>query len=287
MKILGGAVSEKVAVITGSSSGFGLLTTIELASRGYRVVATMRDLGRRAKLDEAAARFRERIDVRCLDISRTDSVAGVIEGIVSDYGRVDVLINNAGFAMAGFAEDIALPELRDQFETNFFGHVAVTKAILPTMRAQKSGHVIMVSSISGRTAQPTISSYSASKFALEGWSEALRIEVQSIGIKVVLVEPGAYDTDIWTRNSKIGRRMFEGTSPNADRARKFRDHVQSGGIKKRDPQEVVRLIARVVEDPNPKLRYVAGTDAHLQLWLKTLAPWNWYEKIVAKAAKID
>jgi NAD(P)-dependent dehydrogenase (short-subunit alcohol dehydrogenase family) len=282
-------VNGKVAVITGSSSGFGLLTTVELASRGYRVVATMRDLARRARLDDAAkvAGLSEKIDVRCLDISRTEPVAAAVEGIVRDYGRIDVLINNAGFAMAGFAEDIALPELRDQFETNFFGHVAVTKAVLPAMRAQKSGHIIMVSSISGRTAQPTISSYSASKFALEGWSESLRIETRSMGIKVVLIEPGAYATDIWTRNSKIGRRMFDGTSPNAERGRKFRDHVQSGGIKKRDPREVAKLIARVAEDPNPTLRYVAGTDAHLQLWLKRLAPWSWYERIVARAAKID
>lgn len=282
-------MSEKVAVITGSSSGFGLLTAIELATRGFRVVATMRDVSRRTKLDEAAeaAGVSERIDVRCLDVAQTDSVAGVVDGIVRDYGRVDALVNNAGFAMAGFAEDISLAELREQFETNFFGHVAVTKALLPTMRAQTSGHIIMVSSISGRTAQPTISSYSSSKFALEGWSEALRIEVQKLGIKVVLIEPGAYDTDIWSRNSKIGRRMFEGTSPNAERARKFRDHVQSGGIKKRDPREVSRLIARVVEDPNPKLRYLAGTDAHIQLWLRLLAPWHWYEKVVAKAAKID
>jgi len=282
-------VSEKIAVITGSSSGFGLLTAVELEARGYRVVATMRDESRRAKLDEAAnaAGVSGRIDVRCLDVAKADSVAAVIDGIVRDYGRIDVLVNNAGFAMAGFAEDIALTELREQFETNFFGHVAVTKAVLPTMRAQRCGHVIMVSSISGRAAQPTISSYSSSKFALEGWSEALRIEVQSLGIKVVLIEPGAYETDIWTRNSKIGRRMFEGTSPNADRARRFRDHVQSGGIKKRDPREVAKLIARVAENRNPRLRYLAGTDARLQLWLKTLAPWHWYEKVVARAAKID
>ena len=282
-------MKDRVAVITGSSSGFGLLTAIELASRGYRVIATMRDVGRRGKLEEAAktAGIAERVDVRTLDIVRTDTVAPAIADIVKDYGRVDVLVNNAGFAMAGFAEDIVLPELREQFETNFFGHVAVTKALLPTMRAQRSGHIIMVSSISGRTAQPTISSYAASKFALEGWSESLRIELRSLGIRVVLIEPGAYETDIWTRNSKIGKRMFEGTSPNADRARRFRDHVQSGGIKKRDAGEVARLIARVAEDPNPKLRYVTGTDAHLQLWLKILAPWHWYEKVVAKAAKID
>ncbi len=282
-------MNEKVAVITGSSSGFGLLTAVELASRGYRVVATMRDVGRRAKLDEAAltAHVSERIDVRCLDIANQESVPAVVDAIVRDYGRIEVLVNNAGFAMAGFAEDIVLPELREQFETNFFGHVAVTRAVLPTMRAQRSGHVIMVTSISGRTAQPTLSSYSSSKFALEGWSESLRMELRSLGIRVVLVEPGAYDTDIWSRNAKIGKKMFEHSSPNAERGRKFRDFVQNGGIKKRDPKEVSQLIARIAEDPNPRLRYLAGTDAKVQLVAKTLMPWRWYEKMVTKAMKID
>ncbi|MGZ4815287.1 MAG: SDR family oxidoreductase [Terriglobales bacterium] len=280
---------NKVAVITGSSSGFGLLTAVELASRGYRVVATMRDLSRRTKLDEAAAaaRVSDRIDVRCLDIAKAETIAAAIEGIARDYSRIDVLVNNAGFAMAGFAEDIALPELREQFETNFFGHVAVTKAVLPMMRAQRSGYIIMVTSITGRTAQPTLSSYSSSKFALEGWSESLRMEVRSLGINVVLIEPGAYDTDIWTRNAKIGRRMFEHTSPNAERGRRFRDHVQNGGIKKRDPKEVSKLIARIAENPRPKLRYLAGTEARLQVAAKTLMPWRWYEKMVLKAMKID
>jgi len=282
-------VNEKVAVITGSSSGFGLLTAVELASRSFRVVATMRDLGRSAKLEEAAraAKVSDRIELRSLDVTNNELITAVVSGVVRDYGRIDVLVNNAGFAMAGFAEDIVLAELREQFETNFFGHVAVTKAVLPKMRAQGSGHVIMVTSIGGRTAQPTLSSYSSSKFALEGWSESLRMELRSVGIKVVLIEPGAYETDIWTRNAKIGHRMLDGASPNAERGRRFRDWVQSGGIKKRDAHEVSRLIARVAEDPNPKLRYLAGTDARLQLMLKTMMPWRWYEKMVAKAMKID
>ena len=280
---------NKVAVITGSSSGFGLLTTVELALRGYRVVATMRDLGRRTKLEEAAAtaRVSDRIEVCCLDIAKVDTIAAAVNAIVRDHCRIDVLVNNAGFAMAGFAEDIVLAELREQFETNFFGHVAVTKAVLPIMRAQRSGHIIMVTSITGRTAQPTLSSYSSSKFALEGWSESLRMELRSLGIKVVLVEPGAYDTDIWSRNAKIGHRMFEHTSPNAARGRRFRDFVQNGGIKKRDPREVSELIARIAENPRPRLRYLAGTEARLQVAAKTLMPWRWYEKMVLKAMKID
>ncbi len=282
-------MNDRVAVITGCSSGIGLLTAIELASRRYRVVATMRNLEKRARLDQAAttAGVAAKIDVRQLDVTAMDAIGEAITGIVRDYGRVDVLVNNAGFPMAGFAEDILLPELREQFETNFFGHVAVTKAVLPTMRAQGSGHVIMVSSISGRTAQPTLSCYSSSKFALEGWSEAVRMELRSVGIRVVLIEPGAFDTDIWERNARLGKGATDSKSPNLERARRFRDFVQSGGIKKRDPREMARLIGNVAADKNPKLRYVIGHDAHMQLWLKFLVPWRMYEKLVARAVKID
>lgn len=282
-------MNDKVAVVTGSSSGIGLLTSIELASRGYRVIATMRDLNRRERLAKAAtaAGVNGKLDIRRLDVTEIDSIPIVVAAIASDYGRIDVLVNNAGFPMAGFAEDIHMNELREQFETNFFGHVAVTKAVLPIMRAQHSGHIVMVSSLSGRTGQPTLSSYAASKFALEGWSETLRIETRSLGIRVVLIEPGAFDTDIWHRNVRLGKNTMHSSSPNLDRARRFNDFVKSGGIKKGDPLEVARLIARVAENPNPKLRYLVGRDAFLQVWLKALLPWRRYERLVAKAVKID
>lgn len=282
-------MKDKIAVITGSSSGIGLLTAIELASHGYRVVATMRNLGRRDVLEKAARSegVLEKIDIRQLDVTAIEAIPAAMEGIIREHGPIDVLVNNAGFPMAGFAEDILLPELREQFETNFFGHVAMTKAVLPTMRAQRSGHVIMISSISGRTAQATLSSYSSSKFALEGWSEALRMELHSLGIRVVLVEPGAFDTDIWNRNTRLGAKAMDGSSPNSERARRFRDWALGGGIKKRDAREVAKLIAKIVAHPNPKLRYVIGPDAHIQLMLKAVMPWRIYEKMITKAIKID
>ncbi len=141
-----------------------------------------------------------------MDVTEIATIPGFVEGVARDYGRIDALINNAGFAVAGFAEDIKLEELRTQFETNFFGPVAPTKAVLPTMRKQRSGHIIMISSIGGLTGAVTISSYSASKFALEGWTETLRLEVNALGIKVVLIEPGSFQTDIWTRGAVMGEK---------------------------------------------------------------------------------
>ncbi len=180
---------EKVALVTGSSSGIGLLTAVELALNGYRVVATMRNPASSGRLEEAAqkAGIRYRLDLRRLDITEFDSLPGAVEAIIGDYGRLDVLVNNAGFSVAGFAEDMTLDELRRQLETNFFGNVAMTKAALPVMRKQKSGHIIMVTSVAGRLSHPMLSAYCASKYALEGWSESLCIETHSLGIRVSLV----------------------------------------------------------------------------------------------------
>ena len=278
---------DKSALITGSSSGLGLLTSIELAKAGFRVVATMRDLGRRERLDQAAAAagVASQLDIRALDVTDFDALPAFVDSIVRDDGRLDVLVNNAGFAVAGFAEDIKLEELRQQFETNFFGAVALTKAALPTMRRQRSGHIIMVSSIAGLHGSATVSSYSASKHALEGWSESLRLEINALGIKVVLVEPGAFQTDIWTRGAVMGENSTKETSPNIQRSLRMRDRVQA--LPKRDPIEVARLIATIAQDPNPKLRYLVGRDAKIQLALKRILPWKWHEKLVANFLKID
>jgi NAD(P)-dependent dehydrogenase (short-subunit alcohol dehydrogenase family) len=278
---------DKIALITGSSSGFGLLTSIELAKAGFRVVATMRDLGRRDRLDQAAAAagVAGQLDIRALDVTNFETLRGSVDGVVRDHGRVDVLVNNAGFAVAGFAEDIKLEELRRQFDTNFFGAVAMTKAVLPTMRRQHSGHIIMVSSIAGLHGSITVSSYSASKHALEGWSESLRMEVNALGLKVVLVEPGAYLTDIWTRGAVMGEKATQETSPNIQRSLRMRDRIQA--LPKRDPIEVACLIASIAQDPNPKLRYLVGRDAKIQLAMKRILPWKWHEKVIANFLKID
>jgi len=278
---------EKIAVITGTSSGIGLLCAIELARKGFGVVASMRDLGRRERLDEAAraAGVAPALDVRRLDVTEFDSLAPFVEDVVRDHGRIDVLVNNAGFAMAGFAEDMQVEEIRRQFETNFFGSVSLTQAVLPVMRCQHSGHILMISSISGLHGAIGISSYSASKHALEGWSESLRMEVNPLGIKVALIEPGSFATDIWTRNAVLGQKFVDGTSPNRERGDRMREAVKN--LRKRDPIEVAQLVAAVAGNPNPRLRYLVGPDAHIQLWMKRVLPWKWHEKLIARLLRID
>jgi NAD(P)-dependent dehydrogenase (short-subunit alcohol dehydrogenase family) len=288
---------QKIAIITGCSSGFGLLTVADMAKAGFRVVATMRDLSRRLRLDEAVveAGAQDRVEIRRLDITEFDSLPTTVADIVKTYGRIDVLVNNAGYALGGFAEDIQLEELRAQFETNFFGQVALTRAVLPVMRKQRgsrpdapglAGHIIMVSSISGLTSNPVTSSYSASKHALEGWTESLRLETLGLGIKVSAVEPGAYDTDIWSVNVKIGKTALSGESPNQERARRFSNVVKTK-LKKADPHEVSQLITRIAQDPNPNLRYLVGRDARMRYWSQRLLPWKFYEKQIIKYTAID
>jgi NAD(P)-dependent dehydrogenase (short-subunit alcohol dehydrogenase family) len=280
---------QKIALITGSSSGIGLLTALEFAQNGYFVVATMRDLERASRLDEAAQKavVRDKLDLRRLDVTDFDSIGGVVDGIVRDHGRIDVLVNNAGFSVAGFAEDLKLEEIRHQFETNFFGNVAMSKAVIPVMRRQKSGHIIQVTSVAGLVGTPLLSAYCSSKHALEGFSESLRIETHSLGIRVVLVEPGAFDTDIWTRNVTVAAGALDPDSPNKERSQRFTEWVKSSAGNRRDAREVARLILKIAKNPNPKLRYMIGGDAKMQVWMKRLLPWQRYERIVAKFVKID
>lgn len=278
---------DKLVLITGTSSGFGLLTSIEFAKAGFQVVATLRNLDRRQKLDAAASAsgVTGKIDVRRLDVTDLPAISTVVDTVARDYGHIDVLVNNAGFPVAGFAEDIKLEELRLQFETNFFGAVAMCKAVLPTMRKQKSGHMIQLSSILGLVGSFTLSSYSASKHALEGWSESLRLEVAPLGIKVVLVEPGSFDTGIWSQGARMGEESKKSTSPNFQRSLRMREVVTK--IPKADPIAVAHAIVAIAQNPNPKLRYLVGRDAKIQLAMKRILPWKSYQKMIANFLKID
>jgi NAD(P)-dependent dehydrogenase (short-subunit alcohol dehydrogenase family) len=279
---------QKTALITGASSGFGLLTTVALAHRGWHVLATMRDLNRRDKLESAACDVGvlDRIEVHALDVTNAVQIRKLAEMLASRLTPLDALINNAGFAAPGFADDVTDAELREQLDTNFFDAVAVTRAFIPQFRRQGSGHILMVSSISGRLGFPGMGNYAASKFALEGWAESLRYEMKPLGIRVVLVEPGSFETDIWTRNAKIAAGLLDPNSPNAARISGWRARVQSGQ-KKADPQVVADTIVRILETPQPRLRYVVGRDAKAGLFLKRVLPWNAFEWLIMKNTGLD
>lgn len=278
----------KTALITGASSGFGLLTAVTLARRGWHVLATMRNLERRTFLEDAAraAGVLDRIEVHVLDVTHAEQIGAVANLVESRHEPLNALVNNAGFAVPGFAEDVSDAELREQFDTNFFGTAAVTRALLPIMRRQGFGHIVMVTSISGRLGFPGVGSYAASKFALEGWTETLRYEMMALGIRVVLVEPGSFETDIWTRNAKVSARMRDPDSPNAARVSRWREQLEKDN-KRADPQRVADAIADILENPHPKTRYVLGRDAKRALLLRHMLPWRLFERAIVKLSGMD
>jgi NAD(P)-dependent dehydrogenase (short-subunit alcohol dehydrogenase family) len=189
-------MTQKTAIVTGSSSGFGLLTAIELALKGFTVIATMRDVNKAQPLLELAKenRVENFIHVLPLDVTSTESIL-LFRDKLENYPSIDVLVNNAGYALGGFSEELLIEDYRLQFETNFFGLIAVTQTVLPLMRAKKQGRIINMSSISGRIGFPGLSAYVASKHALEGYSESLRLELKPFGIDVSLIEPRSLSLD--------------------------------------------------------------------------------------------
>jgi NAD(P)-dependent dehydrogenase (short-subunit alcohol dehydrogenase family) len=283
---------QKTVLITGASSGFGLLTSVTLAKRGWRVLATMRDLSRREKLDAAAkeAGVMERIEVQALDVTNPGQIAAIVDLIEKRNEPLHALVNNAGFAMAGLVEDVSDAELRKQFETNFLGTASVTRALLPIFKRQRFGHIMMVSSVVGRIGYPGAGSYSASKFALEGWSETLRMELKARGIHVVLLEPGTFETDIWTRNAMISERTLalkaDPNSADAARLERWRKKMQEPGKPRANPKYVAECIAGILNNPKPRLRYSFGTDAWAVLALRWILPWSVFERMIIKAAGV-
>jgi NAD(P)-dependent dehydrogenase (short-subunit alcohol dehydrogenase family) len=277
--------TKPTALVTGASSGFGLLTSLVLAQKGYHVIATMRDLGKSGALLARAeqAGVTNAIETMALDVTIHDSIEQVVSDIMDKYGRIDVLLNNAGFAVGGYVEDVPMEAWRSQLETNVFGVIAATRAVLPHMRAQQSGCIVNVSSVSGLSAFPGYAPYSTSKFAIEGFSESLRLEMMPLGVRVVLVEPGAYKTEIW-------RKGFEAihtteTSPYWKRLSKMLDYSRKASATAPDPQEVADQIVRIVDNPRPKLRYPMGRGVMSRVWARNLLPWRWYEGVLNRLLK--
>lgn len=283
---------EKTVLITGASSGFGLLSSVLLAKRGWHVLATMRDLSRREKLDAAAkdAGVLERIETHPLDVTNADQIAEMARLLEQRNQPLHALVNNAGFAMAGFAEDVSDEELRRQFDTNFFGTAAVTRALIPLFKRQKFGHIVMMSSISGRIGFPGVGSYVASKFALEGWTETLRLELKPFGIHVVLIEPGSFETDIWTRNAIVSQRTraraADPQSPEGGRIARWRKKLEPRK-QRANPQLVAEFLHSILKSTKPRLRYSFGTDAWAALVMRTLLPWSTIERTLIKASGIE
>lgn len=276
-------MNQPIAIVTGASSGFGLLTTLELAKAGFQVIATMRNKAKADELLKEANRLiiQSNLIIHELDVTSESSVEQ-LAAMIKSIGRVDVLVNNAGYAGAGFVEEITMEEYRKQFDTNFFGVIAVTKTVIPFMRRQRKGKIINVSSISGKIAFPGLSPYVASKHALEGWSESLRLELSPFGIAVTLIEPGSYKTSIWTTGKQVTTLSLQTNSPYFNYMKSIEDYISSGEGQFGNPKDVAEKIASIALDERPNLRYPIGKGVRTTLMLRKFIPWKLWEKLFIK-----
>lgn len=274
--------NRPIAVVTGASSGFGLLITLALAESGYHVIATMRNLTKQGALLQAGEQnsLSQYIECFSLDVSDPQAIRKIVDEVMKRYGRIDVLVNNAGISLGGYVEEIPLEDWTHAMDTNFFGLVALTQEVLPHMRARQYGKIINISSISGRLGFPGYGPYAASKFAVEGFSESLRLEMLPYGIYVSLVEPGAYKTAIWSKGFDYISRRTKKDSPYQEHLTAILTYSQNVADSAGDPQEVARTVVRIAQARYPKLRYVLGKGALTAIWGKALLPWKWFERIV-------
>lgn len=279
-------MNKKIAVITGASSGFGLLTTLELAKKDYLVIATMRNLEKQVDLISQATKLnlQQNIKVQQLDVTDQSSIHN-FQLFLKDMNRVDLLINNAGYATGGFVEEIPVEEYRKQFETNLFGAISITQLVLPYMRKQKSGKIINISSISGQVGFPGLSPYVSSKYALEGWSESLRLEVKPFGIDVALLEPGSYNTNIWEVGKQLAENQSDTTSPYKEYMDKIQKHINSGSNTFGNPIDVANKIVEIAEAKRTTLRYPIGKGVKFMILAKKILPWRLWEVLVLRSFK--
>ena len=275
---------KRVVLITGASAGFGKACAEHLSERGYTVYGTSR-----------SARFHTDPPTRNnqppsfrtipMDVCDSASVETGIQYILDKEGQIDVVVNNAGFGLAGAVEECTVEEVKSQFETNVFGGVRVCRSALPHMRERKAGFIVIMGSIGGRIAIPFQSAYSASKFALEGFAESLRMEVKPYGIQVVLIEPGDFKTD-FTRN----RVVAEQAGANSAYARKYNralgimEEAEKTGP---PPVEVARLLEKILRHPSPALRFPVGKlSDRFAAGIKAFLPGKIYERLIMKAYKL-
>jgi NAD(P)-dependent dehydrogenase (short-subunit alcohol dehydrogenase family) len=252
---------EKIAVVTGSSSGIGFETSLLLAKKGFRTYATVRNLDKAKAIRDISDKGELPIQVVELDVDSDKSVKDAIARINDESKRIDVLVNNAGYALVGALEDLSMDEIKAQFETNLFGAIRVMKAVLPTMRKQQGGGTIVnISSMGGRIAFPFDPAYHGTKFALEGVTESVHYETEPFGIKVVLIEPGIIGSN-FLRNAKLAQMAVEPSSPYAPMVQTLQKVAPSFYDQATPPEEVAKAILKVVTIDNPDLRYVVGNDA--------------------------
>lgn len=270
---------DKVALVTGSSSGIGLETSLALARDGYRTFASMRDIGKDGELQNAVKKENLSVDVIELDVDKENSIVSVVKKIMSETGRIDVLVNNAGYGQFGCTEDVSIEDFRKQFETNFFSIVRIIQEVAPIMRKQGSGVIVNISSVVGRMGLPGSPAYISTKFALEGFSECLRYELGQFGVKTTIIEPGVIKTNFF-KSMKIPE------SKSDPKYKELTDKILSGLKMMVEmgtaPSQVADVVIKAIHDKEILPRYTAGTDAAMFMEAKKMKTDIEFEKYMGK-----
>jgi len=264
---------RKTVLITGGTDGLGKAAAILLAERGYRVVAAGRSEAKRTELDAYAKSKHLTLETVAMDVCSDESVAAAVNSVLGDFGAIDVLINNAGVGYLAVVEEIRMGDFKQQFETNLYGVLRVTQAVLPGMRERREGAILMISSVAGLVTPPTYGAYSSSKHALEGLTNALRLELFPFGIRVVLIEPGYIMTNFQQTVKELARPYAEGAGSSPyheiyENAWKGANQSRSGS--KTTAEDCARVMLEAIESPHPRIRYGVTPLATLAKWGKRL-----------------
>jgi NAD(P)-dependent dehydrogenase (short-subunit alcohol dehydrogenase family) len=266
---------SRVWFITGCSTGFGLLLAHELLKRGERVIATARNA---SKLDDLLTLYPDTARTFKLDVTKPDEIDSVARVALTAFGHIDVLVNNAGYGVNGAIEEVSEDEFEPMFQTNLYGLIRVTKAFLPHFRERRSGNIFNFSSIGGLIGGAGWGFYSATKFAVEGLSEALAAEMKPLGVHVTIIEPGPFRTDFLGRSGKLAAKEFPEYKDTAGKAREYLK--TNAGKQPGDPQKAIEAVIAVADSPEPPVHLILGKIAltrfrgKLEQWQKEMAAWE-------------
>lgn len=269
-----------VVIVTGASTGLGLEIALHLAGSGFKVYATLRDLSKRADLQRAAAERAVSLDILHLDLTEPESIDAAVHQVLGNSGGIYALVNNAGIGLRGCVEDLGDTEIRRVFEANVFGTIAVTQRVLPTLRAAGRGRIITISSVGGRISSFGLAAYCGSKFALEGFGEALALEIAPFGLQAVLIEPGIIKTTRWTTNRGHAERALDPSRPYYalfQRSEALADErVAKSKIR---PADVAVAVDHALTTPRPRMHYVVGRPAAAAVLLRRYLPEPLFERL--------
>jgi NAD(P)-dependent dehydrogenase (short-subunit alcohol dehydrogenase family) len=277
------ADDRMVALITGAGSGLGMESALYLAARNFQVYGTVLNEAERADLSEAAAQRKVGVSILRMDVTRRADIDRTVQAIIHDTGRIDAVVHFAGMGLRGFFEDLSMQEIRQLYDVNVFGIMELTQAVLPQMRAQRSGRIVIASSAAGRMGEMSIAGYSSGKFAVEGLGECLRQEMALLNIHVSLLEPGLIYTPHFGINRNRARRAAD---PNSPYYFWFCQHEaivdKLLASNKFTTEDIARTVHGILTARHPRLRYMIGFKPKLMVALRSLLPFEIFERIHAR-----